>query len=97
MSDDLLFRDRVPEAAARQLAIVLAWLTECELATLEHLRLVKSSPKSAINRHVSICDGAVFHCHELGVSPQGLHGKPCPRLKRALERMATESAPQERK
>ncbi len=36
-----LFKDRVPVAAAQQLATVLAWLTECQLATLEGMKLAK--------------------------------------------------------
>jgi len=50
ISTDTLFKDRVPEAAARQLATVLAWLTECQLATLQDLRQVKSTPKSKLAR-----------------------------------------------
>ena len=80
-----LFKDRVPEAAARQLACVLAWLTECELATLEQLESLKSASKYAVNRHRSICNDAVTHCHQLNVPPIGLSGRPCPRLKERLE------------
>lgn len=75
-----LFSDRVPEAAARQLAVVLAWLTECELATLERLRGMKSAAASDVRRHESICKDAVFHCYELHVPARGLMGRPCPRL-----------------
>lgn len=84
MSDESLFRDRVPEAAARQLATVLAWLTECELATFERYRLRKSTPASTLRRHQEICATAVMHCRELGVQPKGLNGGRCVRLAAAL-------------
>lgn len=79
-----LFEDRTPEAAARQLATVLAWATECELATLEHLKLRKSSSKAAIKRHQKIADTLVFHCRDLKVRPNGLSGRGCPRLMELL-------------
>lgn len=83
MNSDRLFEDRVPEAAARQLATVLAWATECHLATLANLP--KRTSKSERARHQSIADQLVFHCAELKVDPRGLLGRPCPRLARLLE------------
>jgi hypothetical protein len=79
-STEKLFAHRVPEAAARQLAVVPAWLTECQLATLDDLRRRKRSSKAEIRRQIQICAKAVRHCHELGVSPSGLDGRACPRL-----------------
>lgn len=81
-----LFEDRVPEAAARQLATVLAWATECELATLEHLRMLKSSPKSQIERHYKIASTLLYHCWDMKVEPKGLEGRSCPRLAELLAR-----------
>lgn len=80
-----LFRDRVPEAAARQLAVVLAWLTECQLATLEGMKLVKRTSRSELARQQQICDKAVAHCKDLGVSPGGLRGDTCIRLAEFLK------------
>lgn len=80
-----LFRDRVPESAAQHLAAVLAWLTECQLATLESLEMVKRTPKSELARQQQICDQAVAHCKDLGVSPRGLRGDSCPRLAERLQ------------
>lgn len=75
-----LFKDRAPQAAAQQLAIVLAWLTECQLATLEGLELIKRTSKSELSRQRHICDRAIAHCKDLGVDPVGLRGDPCVRL-----------------
>jgi hypothetical protein len=88
MNDALLFKDRVPVAAARQLAVVLAWLTECELATLERLSILKSASKHDLSRHRSICETAVRYCRELGVTPIGLEGRRCPRLAEELAKDA---------
>lgn len=87
---DPLFAGRVPEAAARQLATVLAWLTECQLATLEGLELRKRSPRSEISRQALICDQAVAQCYDLGLRPDsvyGLRGAKCGRLAERLEQL----------
>jgi len=80
-----LFETRTPEAAARQLATVLAWMAECELATLARYERLKSSSKNETERHREICNRLVRHCAELGVDPRGFSGAPCPRLKEQLE------------
>lgn len=80
-----IFRDRVPETAARQLAVVLAWLTESQLASLEDMAMVKSTPKSALKRQREICDIAVAQCKDLGVPPMGLRGDRCLRLAERLK------------
>lgn len=80
-----LFRDRTPNAAAVQLATTLAWLAECELATLEHYRGKKSATQSEKRRHESICATLVYHLQDLGVRPVGLYGRPCPRLEDELK------------
>lgn len=87
--DEALFRDRVPEAAARQLAAVLAYATECQLATLEMLELRKSASKSDLCRHRGITDTLVRHCRELGVSPRAGFGA-CPRLTALLPKASDE-------
>lgn len=74
----------MPEAAAQQLATVLAWLTECQLATLEGMQLVKRTSKYELARQQSICDKAVAHCKDLGVTPIGLRGDACIRLSERL-------------
>jgi len=82
---DELFARRTPEAVARQCACVLAWLAECELATLESLKARKSSSHLDIRRHEGICERAVFHCFDLAIPPAGLLGAPCPRLAERLQ------------
>lgn len=79
-----LFKDRVPEAAAQQLATVLAWLTECQLATLKGLQMRRSTAKSELARQEQLCAEAVRHCRELGVQPRGLMGQHCLRLAERL-------------
>lgn len=82
-----LFRDRVPEAAALQLAIVLASSTEYHLATLESLEMRKSTSKSDLARQRAICDTLVQQCRDLGMPAEqrGLRGLPCGRLRERLE------------
>jgi hypothetical protein len=98
-----LFEDRVPEAAATQLAVaqlavVLAWLTECNLATLEEMLSRKSTPKYSIARQESICEKAVEHCRDMKVPPRGLRGQTTTRLARILREndqgLATQPAQQ---
>ncbi|WP_137917168.1 hypothetical protein [Hydrogenophaga sp. 2FB] len=86
-----LFDNRIPSAAARQTATVLAWLTECQLATLESLQMRKSTPKSELRRQQSICDDAVSQCQDLGIGPgvRGLRGHGCPRLSALLASKAS--------
>lgn len=86
---DPLFKNRVPEAAARQLAVVLAWVTECQLATLEQLQSRKTASKADLKRQQEICDKAVDQCRDLGVQPKGVWGRDCPRL---TERLAAAGA-----
>ena len=35
---------------------ILLWLADCEAATLEHLKSLKSTSASELKRHRSICD-----------------------------------------
>jgi hypothetical protein len=78
--------ERTPESAAWQLALVLAWATECELATLEELKQRKRASKSDIRRHASIAAKLVFNCKDLNVPPKGFCGRTCTRLSEYLER-----------
>lgn len=75
-----LFVDRTPEAAARQLAVVVATLAERHLEALSHLQSKKRASIAALERQRLICDEAVFHCQDLGVDPRGLSGRACPLL-----------------
>jgi len=80
-----MFEDRKPEAAARQLSVVLAWLVECELATYAGLLMLKRPGAGNLRRHRDICAKAVFHAFDLRVEPKGLLGRECPRLSRLLD------------
>ena len=88
MKDELdpLFAQRTPEAAARQLATVLASATEYHLATLERLQERKASTKYDIGRHLDICKSLVEQCADLGIKPgiRGLRGYACSRLSERL-------------
>ena len=82
-----LFTGRTAEGVAGGLAVTLAWLTECQMATLEGLEGKKSTPKGELNRQREICERAVAQCVDLGLKPgiRGLRGFPCPRLDAALK------------
>lgn len=79
-----LFRERVPSAAARQLAMVLAWAAECQLATLEQIANRKSTSLVDLMRHKKIAETLVRHCKELGVDAKRALNGPCPRLLDAI-------------
>jgi hypothetical protein len=42
------------------------WLTECNLATLEELKELKSSSRTRITRQQEICDNAMVHIRKFG-------------------------------
>lgn len=90
--EDRLFRDRVPEAAARQLATVLASATEEHLATLEGMQGRKSTPKRELAKQTLLCAGLVAQCEDLGVNTLGLRGARCARLEKALAERAVKGA-----
>jgi len=78
---DITRQLRDTSAKLTAMAAHFAYYTECQLATLEHLEMVKSTPKSRLKRHQSICEGMVnivrnYNLKDLG--PQVL--KNCPRL-----------------
>ncbi len=82
---ELLFKDRVPEAAARQLACVLASATESHLELLSEMQEKARTPKGVLARQVDLCKLLVAHCVDLGVDPKwGIRGKACLRLKAAI-------------
>lgn len=89
-----LFRDRPADVAAQQLAIVLMWLAECQLATLGRMQMRKSTGAGELDRQISICDQAIYHLADLNVDPElrGLRGLPCPRVR---ERLIAEYAKKE--
>lgn len=91
-----LFAQRTPEAAARQLAIVLAWSTELHLATLEGTLSRMSSPRYEVERQRKLCDELVEQCRDLGIPAdvRGLRGHPCARLRERLLMGVSAQSPQ---
>ena len=47
----------------------LAYFTECNLATLEHLRLLKRTSKSERQRQANICKSMVAACRDFHIDP----------------------------
>lgn len=82
---ELLFKNRVPEAAARQMAMVLVNLLECQFATLEGLPARTS--KSERSRQESICDAYARQLVDLDIPSDypGLWGAGCPRVREAMQ------------
>jgi hypothetical protein len=76
-----MFENRHPEAAAHQLAVVLASATEIHMAELERMRLRTGTSKAQLARKEAICESLGVHCAELGITTSGLRGEKCPRLK----------------
>lgn len=68
-----------------RIAQAMAWLTECNLATLTEMRERSRTPKYSITRQENICRYAVELCRELEIPPVGLRGRETPRLARALK------------
>lgn len=82
---EALFKNRVPDAAARQLAVVLAETAERNLSILEAIEDKKSSPKYVIQMQKDLCDMLVYHCWDLNVTPKGLSGNHCEKLAQRLD------------
>lgn len=82
-----LFANRVPEAAARQLAVVFINLLECQLATLEGLP--KSISKAERKRQQLINERYLAQLIDLDVDPEtpGLLGYRCQRVIDAVRRI----------
>lgn len=81
---------RTLEGTVRQMATVLVWMAECNLATLEDMQERKSTPKGELKRQREICERVIGQCVDLGFHPgvRGLRGFACPRLDEALKRAA---------
>ena len=69
------------------LAQEFAYYTECNLATLEELKAMKSSSKYRIKRQEDICNQMVNICKCFNV-PTNFDGRRMPRL---LERLGAEA------
>ena len=82
-----LFANRVPEAAARQLAVVFINLLECQLATLEGMP--KSISKAERKRQQLINERYLAQLIDLDVDPvtPGLLGHRCQRVIEAVRRI----------
>lgn len=85
LQGEALFKERIPESAARQLAIVLASSTEEHLGSLERLSRLKSSSRREVECLQEVCARMVAQCADLGVEPIGLRGERCRRLDAALK------------
>lgn len=79
-----MFENRVPEAVARQLAVVLMHAAECQFATLEGL--TQRTSKYERQRHEQICKTLIEQLVDLRVDPdtRGLRSGGCPRVREAM-------------
>jgi hypothetical protein len=62
----------------------LCWMVEVTMATLEHLKGVKSSSKSEIRRHESIVETGIRNC-EIHKLKEAAHKARCFRVEKVLE------------
>lgn len=86
MSTNPMFQDRVPEAAAQQIAVILAEAMEAHFATLEMMEMRRSTPARDIVRQRAIIAKLMPHCIDLKVPAYGLgYVDGCPRFAAALE------------
>lgn len=89
-----LFVERVPEAAARQLALVLAELAERHLESMEWVQAHKGRfPAYEKRRMAEWTDVLLRHLYDLKVPARGLWYRECERLQREYDKR---SAPPER-
>lgn len=90
---DELFKRRTPEAAARQMAIVLMNLLECQFATMEGMPARTSKSERA--RQQSICETYLRHLVDLDIPPEtrGLRIGGCPRVRDAMLALAAPASP----
>jgi len=63
-----------------------SYFTECNLATLEELKSLKSTSKCKLERQQSICDGMIAVCKEFHTTLKNSNhpGHNLPRLRDAL-------------
>jgi hypothetical protein len=62
----------------------VAWLAECQLATVEMLQERSRVSKSDLSRQQEIADVAVKACRDFDVIPRDHKGNDCTRLRRLL-------------
>lgn len=65
----------------------LAYFTECNLATLDHLHSIKRSSKSERQRQSNICDSMVRACRDFGIDARRTQS-------RLSERLSSTSTPE---
>jgi len=65
----------------------LCYMVECTMATLEHLKSVKSSSKSEIRRHEAIVESGLRNC-EVFKLKEAAHKARCGRVEKAIEERA---------
>lgn len=80
------FADHAGAAAQDCLMVTheLAWAAECELATVEHMEMLKRPPKSELERHRRIADrlmNTIFVLH----NSWSFEPKDCPRVAEKLK------------
>lgn len=75
-----LFEDRVPEAAAYQLATVLAEATEYAIQSMEWGEYKAGVSGKERRRAKQAARTLIRQCIELKVAPRGLMGRDCKRL-----------------
>jgi hypothetical protein len=76
------------ELNLRYLQERFAYYTECQLATLERCKTLKSTPKSETHRHEKIANGMIDTCRAGGVEPY----RDTPRLAARLQNNGSERA-----
>jgi hypothetical protein len=67
----------------------LVYMVECTMATLEHSRMVKRTPKSEIKRLESIIASGLASCRKFNLQ-QAAHESRCPRVATALLKEPTD-------
>jgi hypothetical protein len=75
--------------AESDLALKFAYFTECQLATVEHLRGLSRAAKHELKRHENIADHMVRVCAENCITGEQPNGSGCPRLKKRLAEAKT--------
>lgn len=70
----------------------LCYMVECTMATLEHLKGIKSASKSEIRRHESIVETGLRNC-EVHKLKEAAHRARCFRVETALGKRQAPDAP----
>lgn len=79
-----------PHGRTKKMERTLAWVAECELATLARYERLSSSSKRETERHREICKKLVNRIAELGVEPEGINSA-CTRLEDRLNELSSNS------